>query len=362
MADRTWLSVFPSLPPAVYLRRPRRRLPFPLDRPEARLYSRARSGLFAGLEALGAGADGDVLAPAFHHGSEIEALGRAGLNCRFYDARPGLAPDPEELEELLTPRTRALYLIHYWGFPQDETRWRAWCDERGLLLVEDGAHAFLASSGGEPVGASADLVIFCAYKTFGVPDGGLAFCRRPPAPPEAPARSGLARLDRSHRNWLAGRIGPLARLRAASRHAHELEETPSVDFALGEAEPPSRATALLLPRITRPDAPARRRANYRRLEGALGEVRSTAFPPLPDGASPAGFPIETVRKDAVLAALAAQGVIDGKMWTVPHPTLPVERFPGSARLRRTLVALPVHQELRSRDLDRIVRAVRAARP
>lgn len=356
----TWLSVFAPMPPTVYLRRPVRQLPFPLGRPGARLYSRARNGLSAGLHALGVGSGDEVLAPAFHHGSEIEALVRSGLTCRFYEAHSGLAPDPDELERLLTPRTRVLYLIHYWGFPQDETRWRAWCDERGLLLVEDGAHAFLTSDRGQPVGSRGDLVIFCAYKTFGLPDGGLSWCRTPSDPPAAAPRSGVARLDRNHRNWFAQRVGALARLRAASRHAHEVDETPAIDFALGEAEPPSRATALLLPRIARADAAARRRANYRRLDAALGDQRSPAFPPLPEGASPAGFPLETGRKAAVLEQLAARQVIDGKMWMTPHPALPTEQFPGAARLRARLVALPVQQELRPADLDRIVSAARAA--
>jgi dTDP-4-amino-4,6-dideoxygalactose transaminase len=359
--DATWLSVFPPTPPAVYLRRPARRLPFPLDRQETRLYSRARSGLAAGLRALGTGDGDEVLAPAFHHGSEIEALAGAGIALRFYDAHPGLAPDPDELEGLLTPRTRALYVIHLWGFPQDEPRWREWCDERGLLLIEDGAHAFLATgAGGEPVGGRGDLSIFCAYKTFGLPDGGLAWCRAPVEPPPAEARSGLARLERSHRNWLAQRIRPLARLRASSRWAHEQVEDPAVDFAVGEPEPPSRATAFLLPRIARPVAAARRRANFRRLEAELGELRSPAFPPLPEGASPAGFPIETDAKEHVLEQLAERHVIDGRMWMTPHPALPVERFPGAARLRARLVALPVHQELRPGDLDRIAAAARAA--
>jgi hypothetical protein len=172
----------------------------------------------------------------------------------------------------------------------------------------------------------------------------------------------LARLDRSHRNWLAQRVPALARLREQSRHAHEQDETPTVDFALSEPEPPSRSTTALLSRVVRADTPERRRANYRRLDAALGEYRAEAFPsPLPDGASPAGFPIETDRKRDVLESLAEQHVIDGKMWTTPHPALPVESFPGAAHLRARLIAAPVHQELGSRDLDRIVSAIRAAR-
>jgi dTDP-4-amino-4,6-dideoxygalactose transaminase len=60
-----------------------------------------------------------ILVPAYNHGSEIEALLRAGIVCRFYDVGESLEPDEEELEALLDTRVRPLYLIHYLGFPQD---------------------------------------------------------------------------------------------------------------------------------------------------------------------------------------------------------------------------------------------------
>src|SRR5205085_2134635 len=67
------------LPPAVWLRAPADRLPYPLEEPRCTLSSRARHGLWNAVRALGLGAGDEVLAPAYHHGSEIEALCRADL-------------------------------------------------------------------------------------------------------------------------------------------------------------------------------------------------------------------------------------------------------------------------------------------
>ncbi|MGH2982051.1 MAG: DegT/DnrJ/EryC1/StrS family aminotransferase, partial [Solirubrobacterales bacterium] len=94
-----------------------------------------------------------MLVPAYHHGSDVGALVEAGLRCRFYDAGERLEPDPAELEGLLGGRTRALYLIHHLGFAQDAPRWRRWCDERGLLLIEDAAMAWPAELDGRPLGS-----------------------------------------------------------------------------------------------------------------------------------------------------------------------------------------------------------------
>jgi hypothetical protein len=45
-------------------------------------------------------------------------------------------------------------------------------------------------------------------------------------------------------------------------------------------------------------------------------------------------------------------------WGVAHPSLPAAAFPVAKRLRASIVGVPVHQELRGRDLERIVTAVR----
>jgi hypothetical protein len=59
-----------------------------------------------GVKALGIELGDETLAPAYQHGSEIEALVRAGIVCRFYDIGHSLEPDEKELETLLGPRAK----------------------------------------------------------------------------------------------------------------------------------------------------------------------------------------------------------------------------------------------------------------
>ena len=355
------LGVWPPLPPGAHVRRRRRELPFPLAEPGCALFSRARHGLWQGVRALGLHAGDEVLVPAYHHGSEIEALARAGLRLRFYEAHEGLAPLAEELDSLLAPSVRALYLIHYLGFPQDAPRWRAWCDERGLFLLEDAAQAWLASSGGQPLGSSGDLSVFCLYKSFGLPDGAALVCRVPPRAGKRSSGRGLGALARRHALWLAARSGGLARI--GSRFERDGEYVAGEDFALGEpASAPSRATLFLLPRLADASAAARRRANYRVLLDELADLVPSPFGELPEGASPFAFPLEVPDKAGLLERLRRSGVHALDFWSVPHPALPADAFPGAAARRERGVALPVHQELRPSDLERVVTAVRGTPP
>jgi dTDP-4-amino-4,6-dideoxygalactose transaminase len=357
----TCVSIYPPLSPRVLLRRPARRLPFPLQEPGCRLYMEARQGLWWALKGHGIGSGDEILVPAYHHGSEIEVLVRTGAQCRFYDCRETFKPEEAELESLRGTRVRALYLIHQLGFAQDAARWRRWCDERGLLLIEDGAQAWLSAWDHRPVGADADLALFCLYKVFGVPDGGAVFSKSFAGPPPDDESIGARALAGRLADWAAQRSRLAAGLFRDRRHPPQQDERPEVDFALTAVdERAARTTRSLLSRVVDTDAPARRRANFARLAERLGELRSPAFAAMPPESSPLAFPIEVGDKRAMVDRLARRGIMDARMWTVPHPALDAGVFPGAAAPRARLVGLPVHQELGPGDVDRIADAVAAA--
>ncbi len=350
------IGVWPPLPFKPYVRRPSRKLPFPLEETNCRIFSLARQGLFMGIKALGLEPGDEILVPAYHHGSEIEALIRAGIVCRFYEAGQRLEPDEEELEALLGPRIRALYLTHYLGLPQDAARWRAWCDDRGLLLIEDAAQAWLSSRDGTPVGSHGELSIFCLYKTFGLPDGAAVISNFPPESPRLSRGIGIERIAVRHGSYLAQRRGWLAELRRRLGRSGEYD--PERDFALGDPRrAPYETTGFLLPRTAHPAAQAARAANYAFLLKRLRRFAPELFSHLPEGASPFAFPIQSERKKQLLDRLVRRGIAAGNFWSVPHPCLPVADFPRAAVLRKSVITLPVHQELGTRQLERVVDAV-----
>jgi CelD/BcsL family acetyltransferase involved in cellulose biosynthesis len=352
------LGVWPPLPPHVYLHRPVPRLPFPIEEPGCRLFRKGRHALYYGVQALGLGDGDEVLMPAWHHGSEVEALLRAGITPRFYEVGSSLTPDADELEALLGPCVRALYLIHYLGFPQDAARWLAWCRARGLLLLEDAAQGWLGSIGDRPLGSFGDLSIFCLNKTVGFPDCGALLSGRPPDPPFYGRASGLYKLGRRHAAWLISRSALLAAVGTGMEGGWV---SPEQEIALGEIhDPPFQAVGVLLPRLLSGDPSAKRRANYRMLLAELAEHVPEPFAQLPEGASPFTFPVEADDKARLLARLKEHGISPLNFWALPHPALPVERFPLTAR--RHIVGLPVHQELRLQDLERIVTAVKDCTP
>ncbi len=350
------LTVTPPLPPWVHLRRPLDALPFPLERGPLRLFAGARQGLSHGLGQLALGAGHCVLVPAYHDGAEIEAYVRAGLSLKWYEARPSLAPDPAELESLLDSSVRALHLIHYLGFAQDAPAWRAWCDDRDLLLVEDVTQGWLGTAGGQPLGTFGDLAMFSFHESIGIPDGGAAVLRGVRLVADRAGAMGTSAMLARHGEWLTGRLGPVGwswTMRNGSPRSI------SSRIALGDPDSPAFAMSeRLIQRLALTEVADRRRQNYRRLQAALPSRAPDPFGRDPEGASPHAFPLFVADKGRAIAQLAAHGIDAIDAWSAPHPALPADRFPGAARRRAGVILLPVHQELRAADLERIVNAAR----
>lgn len=87
--------------------------------------------------------------------------------------------NPTSVESLVTPRTRAIVVVHYAGFPADLKALRLVADQHGIALIEDAAHCLGASYGGEGIGTIGDFGIFSlqAIKHMTTVDGGVLTMR-----------------------------------------------------------------------------------------------------------------------------------------------------------------------------------------
>jgi perosamine synthetase len=310
------------------------------------------------LKAYGFEAGDEVLVPDYHHGSEVEALLGAGLRPRFYTCNELLQPDFAQLNRLLDRGVRALYLIHYLGFPQDAARWREWADDNGLLLVEDAAQAWLSECDGTPTGSFGDIAIFCLYKTLGLSTGGAVISVRPLPPSAGIPERGLGDLRTGVKRLVRQRWDVRQTL---GRPPYVPLDSERDVFELGDpASLPSRTALFIIEREADVVIAARRRANYRILLNHLREFVPHAFGELPDEASPLEFPIQVRSKPAVLERLAAAGVEGADLWPRPHPLVQRVQSERARALRSTLVGLPVHHCLRDSDLRRVAEAARSA--
>ncbi len=87
--------------------------------------------------------------------------------------------DPASVESLIGPRTRAILVVHYAGFPARLAELRGIADRHGIALIEDAAHALGASYKDQGIGTVGDFSIFSlqAIKHMTTVDGGILSMR-----------------------------------------------------------------------------------------------------------------------------------------------------------------------------------------
>jgi dTDP-4-amino-4,6-dideoxygalactose transaminase len=148
--------------------------------PHAVTVSSGTASLHLACRALGLGPGDEVIVPAFTFLATAHAVRYGGATPVFCDViapdRPNL--DVADVERRITPRTRAVIAVHFWGYPADADALRELCDARGLALIEDAAQAIGARvpGSGRQAGTVGDLgcLSFFSKKQLCVGEGGAA--------------------------------------------------------------------------------------------------------------------------------------------------------------------------------------------
>ncbi|UVO50931.1 DegT/DnrJ/EryC1/StrS family aminotransferase [Sphingomonas sp. SUN019] len=89
--------------------------------------------------------------------------------------------EPASVEACIGPRTKAILVVHYAGYPVALNAMRALADRHGVALIEDCAHALGARYAGQAIGTIGDAAIFSfqAIKHMTTVDGGALTLRDP---------------------------------------------------------------------------------------------------------------------------------------------------------------------------------------
>jgi dTDP-4-amino-4,6-dideoxygalactose transaminase len=139
------------------------------------------AALHLACEALGLAAGDEVLCPALTFVASANAVLYTGARPVFVDINGphDLNLSVADAAAKVTPRTRAVMVVHYGGYPGDMDHLRALARGHGLKLIEDCAHApgavYQSQGGPEKVGTLGDLGCFSffANKNLTTGEGGM---------------------------------------------------------------------------------------------------------------------------------------------------------------------------------------------
>jgi dTDP-3-amino-3,4,6-trideoxy-alpha-D-glucose transaminase len=135
------------------------------------------------LRALGVGEGDEVITTALTAAGTAHAILHCGATPRFVDVDPATwVLDPEAVGAAIGPRTRAIVLVHLYGYPGPARVLRDLARQRGILLVEDCAQAhgtFLEEGGAGTFGDAAAYSFYPTKNLGSAGDGGAVATNNP---------------------------------------------------------------------------------------------------------------------------------------------------------------------------------------
>jgi dTDP-4-amino-4,6-dideoxygalactose transaminase len=353
-----------------------------------------RMGLSLALEHMGIRDGEEVLIPAYHCNSMVEPVVNASARPVFYRVRDDTSVDLDDVEARVNARTRVLMVTHYFGFPQNLTAIRAFCDARNLVLIEDCAHVFFGEHAGKPVGSYGDYAFASPMKFFPICDGGYLISRRHRVD-RIPTKSSGLRFSLKAAQTILGRsvqykrLGPLRHVLTLSMQVKNSlgASMPRSELAVETSQAPGQAqynfdgyfsglagefdpawihtgmssTSRAIIALT---AKSRiyhgRRANYSTLQNALAGLPGCKplYPELPRSLAPYVFPLLVDDPQKVFPALKRHGVPIARFGEYLWDGFDRSICPIAVEFSRRVLQFPCHQELTAEELAWMIGTIR----
>jgi perosamine synthetase len=326
---------------------------YPFDSEKIIFYSHARNAIFNAIKLLRLTSKDNVLLPSYLDDAVIEPFVKRNINLRFYKINENLEIETNDLIDKIKEDTKAIFIIHYFGFPQPIEKIRKIRKEYSVYIIEDCALAFLSSFNGVPLGDLGDISIFSFRKSLQIPDGGamlinnssinLDVKKSKSFPPALPVMDLLRRDFQSKLNfsniffeYFMGYLMTLANFNSYNSTISSIswKIMQNLDFK---------------------EITSTRIKNFKYLSQKLKYIPQIRpiYPSIPIGVCPSGYPVLIENRDAILKKLRKKGIMIPVHWELPA-IISKDEFPVSYYLSKHEFTLPVYQGLDRNRIDLLI--------
>jgi dTDP-4-amino-4,6-dideoxygalactose transaminase len=284
----------------------------------------ARIGFRTILENLNFGPSDTILLPAYIGITDREGSGvmdpvtAVQANIEFYPVDQRLSGNLDFIRNRLTEGgIKAILIIHYFGIAQNDMEaLRTICDQYGIIMIEDCAHAWCSSLNGIPLGEYGEYSFGSIHKYLAAGDGGFV-------------------------KWHEGFL-----LESTLLPEEAISRESLIDFT--SADYPAIADIRL--------------KSYRYLAARLTPLEGIEimYPELAPGIIPLNFPILVtgMPREKLYFELIDRGYTLIALYYRLIPEIDKDQFPTSYKLSENILNLPVHQDTTIDDLDGLVEAMK----
>lgn len=310
---------------------------------------------FIAMELLDVGPDDEVVLPTVSFVGAANAVAARGARAVFCDVDPNtLNPSVADIRACLTPRTKAVIVLHYGGNPGEIAGIAQLCREHNVKLVEDAANAIVSTVDGTACGTFGDIGVwsFDHGKIAVAVDGGMLYLRdhalaeraRKVAYLGMDQISGYAQATRSGTRWWEFEVSSFS-----SRSVLNDVLGAIGCVQLGKLE----------------GFVARRREVAARYDAALAGVPGLQTPPRLLPGQEHSYYLYPVQMDPQMRDRVARDLYDRGIYTTFRYALlhqvrayaSTASLPNAERAAASTLCLPQHQGLRDADIDTVCTAL-----
>ena len=297
----------------------------------------------------------EVIMPSFTFMSTANAFLLRGANIRFADTQREVPDiDPGEIEKLITPKTKAVVIVHYSGIACDLDRIMDICTRHNLFLIEDAAHSVDSYYNGRPLGSFGHIGTFSFHETKNIicGEGGLLIANDEPMS------------KRAEIIWEKG-------TNRAAFYLGEVDKYGWVD--IGSSFLPSETVAgFLFTQLTRFDRIQNRRRKiwhaYNDLLKPLEELGKINRPVIPSYATANGnmyfiVVASAVERDRLIGYLKENGIAAIFHYLPLHSSVYFKEkhdgreLPNTQHFSDCIVRLPFFNDLKTRQIQFVVKKI-----
>jgi dTDP-4-amino-4,6-dideoxygalactose transaminase len=321
------------------------------------------AALHISMIAAGIGPGDEVITTPLTFAATVNAIIHSGATPVLADVDPRtMNIDPAQVEQRITPRTRALVIVHLAGRPCEMDALLSIAEKHRLILIEDCAHAIETEWHGRKAGTFGDFGCFSFYVTKNVitGEGGMILARAE------------AHIDRAKILALHGLSRDAWRRFSDEGYKHYYVTECGFKYNMMDIQ-----AAIGIHQLARVEENwVKREAIWNTYQAAFGDL-PVARPADPAKHMRHGYHLYTLLVDPARSAIARDRFLERMTarqigvgvhyLSIPeHPYYQrtfgwwPDDYPHAMRIGRQTVSLPLSPKLTEADVQRVIRAVRTA--
>ncbi|OGL41467.1 MAG: hypothetical protein A2042_01470 [Candidatus Schekmanbacteria bacterium GWA2_38_11] len=354
-----YIPRYPTLWPKYFFLRERSFLPFPLNYENIIFYNRGLSAIFDAIKILGLSPGDKVLLPSYTCIDTVMPFLNNGIDISFYNINEDLSINKKDLENRIEDRVKALFFIHYFGFPQDLDYIEFLKKKFNIFLIEDCAHAFLSEINDRYLGNLGDVSIFTLRKMIPVHNVGILVVNNDEIDDLFSNYNKISSVFKGTLSRIIENIKFRSGITFPAKNLKMMEkaiESTIINNQQKKIYPKKGISTInkkLLNNFDYIKIKNTRRSNFEILLDWVKNRKNITpvFDSLPDGVSPMSFPVILEKRDIVCKLMNIHG-IDAYPW----PFLPTgleNSYKVSHYLAENIMLLPLHQDLKTKHLNYI---------